>query len=421
MVGGAMARGGVLRWVAAYTCSVSGDSVYFVTLSWAASREVGAGAAGLVLAAGAVPRAVLMLGGGVVADRYGAWRVLIVSDLIRCLAVLAVALVHGARLAALVPLSVAFGVVDALFMPAVGALPPLLVPAERLAKVQGMRVLGVRIANLAGPVLAGAALGTVGVGGAFGLAAALFGASLVLLATLRIPRTAPTEFTVKPESDSVPEPAPESAPEPATLLDQFREGLHYVRAHARLRRLVIVVALSELCFSGPVAAAVVLLVAERHWSGGTVGWILGAFSVGGAATGSVMAARAERLRHVEVTIAGSLLLTSALLLTQGATPRAVAIGVAAVLGAATGVTMVLTNARVQTEADPRLLGRVTAVTTLGTLGLSPLIYPLVGVVAQRWGTETFFVGCAAVCLAAVMVLIGSVGSGTSLREPAQQP
>ncbi|GAA1984170.1 hypothetical protein GCM10009838_52580 [Catenulispora subtropica] len=136
---------------------------------------------------------------------------------------------------------------------------------------------------------------------------------------------------------------------------------------------------------------------------GTVGWILGAFSVGGAVSGSVLAARADRVTHAEMVIAASLLLAAALLLAQGVTARAGAIGVAALLGATTGAATVLSNARLQSEADPRLLGRVTAVTTLGTLGLSPLLFPLVGVVAARWGTEAFFVGCAAVCLVAALV------------------
>ncbi|NUP49990.1 MAG: MFS transporter [Catenulispora sp.] len=383
-----MTSGGVRRWVAAYTCSVSGDSVYFVTLSWAASRELGPGAAGLVLAAGAVPRAVLMLGGGVIADRYGPRRVLIVSDLIRCLLVVAVAAIHGGHRWTLIPLAVGFGVVDALFMPAVGALPPLLAPPERLARVQGMRVLGVRVANLCGPVLAGAALGTVGVSGSFGVAAVLFAASLVLLLTLRIPRAAPTRNI--------------------SLLSEFREGLSYVRREPRLRRLVTVIALSELCFSGPIAAAAVLLVAERHWNGATVGWILGAFSVGGAATGSVLAARADRFTHGTAVMAGSLFLTAALLPLQGVVSRTGAVVVAALLGASSGVTMVLSNARLQTEADPRLLGRVTAVTTLATLGLSPLLFPLVGMASARWGTESFFVGCAAACLTAALLAAGQL-------------
>ncbi|ACU73613.1 major facilitator superfamily MFS_1 [Catenulispora acidiphila DSM 44928] len=401
-------NGSVLRWVCAYTCSVSGDSVYFVTLSWAASRSLGPVAAGVVLAVGAVPRALLMLGGGVVADRFGPWRVLIGSDLVRCVLVVGAALAVADRvqLGVLVALAVGFGTVDALFMPAVGALPPVLVAPDELARVQGMRVLGVRAANLAGPVLAGVMLGVGGASGSFLGAAALFGASLVLLMTLRIPRTA-----VAPEAG-------------LSLWEQFGEGLRYVRQHTELRRLVIVIGLSEMCFSGPIAVAVVLLVAERHWSSTTAGWILGAFSVGGAAVAGIMATtfahRASDSGSVSdtgsasrarLTLTASLALTAALLLAWTTLGRAGAIAISACLGATTGVTTVVANARLQTAAAPQFLGRVTSVTTLCTLGLSPLLFPLVGVAAEAWGTGAFFALCAVVCAAAAVVSSRSTPSG----------
>ncbi|MGN0116558.1 MAG: MFS transporter, partial [Streptomyces albidoflavus] len=74
----------VLRWLTAYTASVAGDVVFFLALSWAATRAGGPSQVGLVVAAGAVPRAVLMLGGGVVADRFGPRRVAVLSDGVRC-------------------------------------------------------------------------------------------------------------------------------------------------------------------------------------------------------------------------------------------------------------------------------------------------------------------------------------------------
>ncbi|MCZ0996856.1 hypothetical protein O1M63_00095 [Streptomyces mirabilis] len=53
----------VLRWVGAYTSSAVGDNVYYIALSWAAVQAGTPAQAGLVSAAGAVPRALLMLGG----------------------------------------------------------------------------------------------------------------------------------------------------------------------------------------------------------------------------------------------------------------------------------------------------------------------------------------------------------------------
>lgn len=143
----------VLRWLGAYTASMLGDSVYYLALSWAAVQAGTPAQAGLVMSASAVPRAVLMLGGGVIADRLGPRRVVIGSDAVRCGAVLAVALLLFLTSPGLWPLAllaVVFGAVDAVFMPAVGALPARITGKDQLARVQGMRGLAIRCAGVVG-------------------------------------------------------------------------------------------------------------------------------------------------------------------------------------------------------------------------------------------------------------------------------
>ncbi|MYV40897.1 MFS transporter, partial [Streptomyces sp. SID1328] len=80
-----------MRWLGAYTASMLGDNVYYIAVSWAAVRAGSPSQAGLVMAASAVPRTLLLLGGGVIADRFGPRRVVVGSDAVRCAAVLAVA------------------------------------------------------------------------------------------------------------------------------------------------------------------------------------------------------------------------------------------------------------------------------------------------------------------------------------------
>ncbi|SCE63012.1 MFS transporter, partial [Streptomyces sp. OspMP-M43] len=162
--------GNVLRWLTAYTASVTGDVVYFLALSWAATRAGGPSQVGLVVAAGALPRAVLMLAGGVVADRFGPRRVAVVSDAVRCVVILiaAVGLLSAPpSVWLLVAVALVFGVVDAVFMPAVGALPPRITAPAQLARVQGMRGLSIRLSNAVGPLLAGSVLLIGGAAGAF--------------------------------------------------------------------------------------------------------------------------------------------------------------------------------------------------------------------------------------------------------------
>lgn len=399
----------VLRWLGAYTTSVTGDIVYFLALTWAVTQESGPAQAGVVLAAGAVPRAVLMLAGGVVADRFGPRRVVIGSDLVRCVVILAaatVALLIGTELWLLVALAVVFGSVDALFMPAVGALPPRIAATGQLARVQGLRLLSIRLSNTVGPPLAAFALSAGGSPGAFGFAGALFVVSLVLLLAVRV-RPLP------------PQDAPQGADgtdgaDVATPRQEFRDGLRYLRANGRVSSLVVVIGLGEMCFSGPVSTGLVLLAGERDWGTATAGWILSAFSVGGAAA-SLLLSVARRVPRAGLTMSCALLLTAALVVATGNAPTAgLSIGLGALLGTASGAAMVVSNALLQKETDPRYLGRVTSVMTLCTLGLSPLLYPLVGLVAASWGIGAFFTGCGLICVLAAGVgfLVRSVRTAT---------
>ncbi|MFF2008304.1 MFS transporter [Streptomyces sp. NPDC058195] len=393
----------VLRWLAAYTASVTGDVVYFLALSWAATRVAGPSQVGLVVAAGALPRAVLMLGGGVVADRFGPRQVAVLSDAVRCAVILAVA---GAVVASapgawlLIALALVFGVVDAVFMPAVGALPPWITAPAQLARVQGMRGLSVRLGNAAGPPAAGAVLVFGGAAGAFAVAGALFAVSLVLLLTVR------TREPAAPVSRHT------------SAWRELGDGLRYVRRHRVLAPLVAVVGLSEMCFSGPVATGLVLLADERGWGAPGMGWIASAFSVGAAAA-ALLFTVAPGIPRAGLAMPGALLVTAAGAVALGRAPSLPAAATfGALIGLTSGFATAVTSALVQTEADPRYLGRVTSVTTLCTLGFAPALFPAVGVTVQLWGAEAFFAGCGAVCLlAAVVGLSAPVLRRAELRPP----
>ncbi|MBW8818873.1 MAG: MFS transporter [Streptomyces sp.] len=166
-----------------------GDSVYYIALSWAAVQTGTPSQAGVVMAVSAVPRAVLMLGGGVIADRFGPRRVVIISDTVRCAAVLAVAgllFLTGPGLWPLAVLALVFGTVDAVFLPAVGALPARVTSRGQLARVQGIRGLGIRFASVVGGPLGGLAVAIGGAAAAFTVAGLLIAVSVPLLISVRL-------------------------------------------------------------------------------------------------------------------------------------------------------------------------------------------------------------------------------------------
>ncbi|MFF7180547.1 MFS transporter [Streptomyces sp. NPDC008121] len=388
----------VLRWLGGYSASALGDSIYYLALSWTAVRGGTPAQAGLVMAVSAVPRALLMLGGGVVADRFGPRRVVLLSDTVRCLVVLAVAavlLLSSPALWVLAAVALVFGTVDALFLPAVGALPPRIAARDQLARVQGMRGLAQRAALVLGAPLGGLAVALGGPAAAFGVAGLLFAASLPLLLALRI----------------TPLPGGAPAKDRAALRD-LADGLRYLRGHRVLGPLVIVVALSDLGFVGPLNVGLALLADARGWGASGIGWVLAGFGTGAAGASLLLTVRG-RIPRAGAVLGWTIALGSTCLGALAYVPDLpVAVALALCVGLLAGVSGALCGALTQTECDPAYLGRVTAVTGFVSLGLAPLSYPLTGAAVGLWGLGPVFVASAAFC-----TLGGAYGlSVTALRR-----
>ncbi|MFI2433919.1 MFS transporter [Streptomyces sp. NPDC018693] len=401
----------VLRWLGGYASSAIGDNVYFIALSWAAVQSGTPAQAGLVTAAGALPRAVLMLGGGVVADRYGPRRVVLGSTGVRCVLVLAAAgllLATSPGLWALGAVAVLFGVVDAVFLPAAGALPARITGRGQLARVQGMRGLATRLANVLGGPLGGLGVALGGTAGAFGLATLLIGMSLPLLLAVRVGPLPPDDVRARvgvlgeARDGSLP---PEDGPARDGVLAELRDGLRHIRRDPVLRPLVLAAALSDLGFVGPMNFGLVLLADQRGWGSAGMGWVLAGFGAGAGAASLLLTWRGRVPRAGAVTAASTLLAAVAIGALAQVTSVLAATAVALLIGLSAGLSGALCGALVQARAGAAYLGRVTAVCTLVGFGVAPLTFPVVGWTVALWGTGPVFAVCAAVSgLGGVVVL-----------------
>lgn len=391
--------GNVLRWLGAYTASMIGDGVYFLALSWAATRTGSPAQAGLVLAVGSVPRVLLMLGGGVVADRWGPRRVVIGSDAARCVVILGIAaalLLTGPSLWLLVAVALVFGVVDALFLPAVGALPPRITAAGQLTRVQGLRGLATRLASVVGAPLGGLMVALGGPAVAFLAAGVLFAVSFVLLLAVRM-SPLPTD-AVKRGSRSE---GTRSADR--TARRELLDGLRYIRRHRVLGPLLLVLALSELGFAGPANIGLILLARQRGWGAAGLGWIVAAFGVGAGAAALLLAWRG-RIGRAGLVMCLSVV-GGAIAVASLAYAPSVALGAVAGLcvGLLVGLGGALCAALTQTLTELAYLGRVTSVSALFAMGLAPLGYPITGAAIGVWGTTPVFVVSAALCASGALV------------------
>ncbi|MDU0253393.1 MFS transporter [Streptomyces sp. PU10] len=375
----------VLRWVGAYTASMVGDMVFFLALSWAAVQNGTPAQAGLVTAVSAVPRALLMLGGGVVADRLGPRRVVIGSDTVRCVTVLAVAAVLFAAdpgLWLLALLAVVFGTVDAVFMPAVGALPARITGKDQLARVQGMRGLAIRFAAVVGAPLGGLGVAVGGAAAAFAFAGLLIAVSVPLLISVRM-RDLPADDA--------------SAARETTAWRDLVGGLRYVRRHRVLGPLMVAIALGDLGFVGPLNVGLTLLADERGWGASGMGWVLAGFGTGAGVAALLLTVRG-RLPRAGCVAAGSIIPGAAAIAALAHAPGLpVAVGTAVLVGLLTGLSGAMCGALLQTQSDPAYLGRVTAVGGIVSLGIAPLSMPLSAAAIGVWGTGPVFAVSAAVC------------------------
>jgi len=209
-------------------------------------------ALGLVLAAHMLPMVILLLAGGVIADRFGRRRVIQLSNVVSGLsqATVATLLLTGtAELWQLAVLSAVNGIASAAAMPALMGLVPQLVPREQLQQANVLLSLTRATLMVVGPSVSAGLVITVGPGWALAIDAATWLVSAAMLTRIRIP-------------------APAS--ERAGMVTELREGWRFFRSTSWLWLMVaafgVLNALHEGGFTilGPVRATETAL-GEGGW------------------------------------------------------------------------------------------------------------------------------------------------------------
>jgi len=174
--------------------SLTGDGVFLIAMAWQVYALSNAPTAlAMVGVAMTVPTLVLLLLGGVLSDRFDRRRLMVASDLIRALAVGAIAtlsLAGALELWQLVALVIPYAAGNAFFGPAFDAIVPDIVSDGQLAQANALDQLVRPIAQrLAGPAIGGVLIEVAGIGAAFALDALSFAvsAAAVLAMSSRAP------------------------------------------------------------------------------------------------------------------------------------------------------------------------------------------------------------------------------------------
>ncbi|GIF95412.1 MFS transporter [Catellatospora citrea] len=361
-----------------------------------------------MLAVSALPRLVLLLFGGAIVDRYGPRRLMIGSDLARGAIALVTAAVALAQpsVALLVVVALAFGLADALFLPAAGAMLPRLLSPAQLTGGLAMSGLTARLALTFGAPLGGLLLPVGGLPLACLVNAATFAVSVLALWSVR-----PAAPTGGP-AEAVPAAARTS------IGVAVREGLRYLAGHPLLRAVTLVGLLVNLGAVGPLNVGLALVADERGWGAGGIGVMLAGFGAGSVA-GNLLMLRWRPAGRLGVIVACCAVVQCGALFAIAVAPLpAWAFVATAVGGLAGGPQAVLLSGLTHTYTADSHRGRVASINNLASLGVTPLAMAVMGVAAARLGTVTAFAASAALILvAAAMCVAIPVLRRARLAEP----
>jgi hypothetical protein len=268
-------------WLAGVTLSLLGTQMLGFAMTWTAAGQSGV-LAGLVLTMINLPRTLLVLVGGAVGDRFGAWRTMLAGDAVMtATTVLLAALVWlvGEPAWLLLATALLIGTVDAFYLPSSGSMPRRLVADGGLARAMSARQLSGQAAAVAGPPLGGVAVA------AFGLAAAALADALtfaVMLLVLMFLRSR--------------EPAAPSTPVTGGVWRHTVDGLR-VAARDRLLRIALLMVVVAAGFLLPVIGLLLpLLARERAWSGGWTGVVAGTVGLATACVAATVLVRGAATR-----------------------------------------------------------------------------------------------------------------------------
>ncbi|MFK4066966.1 MFS transporter [Streptomyces sp. NPDC029674] len=363
------------------TSSIIGDAIVPVALAFAVLELTeSATALGLVFAARVVPTVLLLLLGGVIADRMSRRRLMLLCDAACFLSQFAqgVMLLTGtASLPSMLALQFIAGTAGAFFHPAATGLLPEVVKPAQLQRANGLMGLSENTAYTVGPAIAGVLVVMFSPGAALVFDAATFAVSAAALYFIRLAPGSATTDTEETEK-------------PSSILNDLRLGWDEFRSRTWLWTMVAWAASFHLLVLpawqvfGPALA--------RDDLGGASAWaIISACTGLGSVLGGVIALRMRprfimRASFIPLGLYGLQFLAIALL-----APVPV-IAVAAVISNI-GLSMfnVFSLTAMQQNVPIGSMSRVSSYEWLGSIGLLPVGQALVGPAGGLTSTTTVLV------------------------------
>jgi MFS family permease len=364
--------------------SLVGTWITRVATSWLVYRLTGSAAVlGLVGFAGQIPTFLLAPFAGVWVDRWGRYRVLVVTQVLSMLQSFALAwlaLAGTITVTRILLLSAFQGVVNAFDTPARQAFVVDMVEDRAdLPNAIALNSSMVNGARLVGPSVAGVLIAVAGEGWCFLLDGVSYVAVIVSLMMMRLVRAAPRGREKR-------------------VLLELRDGFRYAFGFAPIRSLLLLITLISVM--GMPYTVLMPLIADQVLHGGphTLGFLMGATGVGALAGAVYLASRRSVPGLGRVIAAAAILFGCGLIAFSLSRTLALSLVLMVVTGAGFMVQLAASNTVIQTIVREEMRGRVMAFYTMAFMGTAPFGSLLAGGLAARVGAPHTILLGGGVCI-----------------------
>jgi MFS family permease len=365
------------------TVSLLGDGIFLVAMAWQAYDLWNAPAAlSLIGIAMTIPMIAFLLPAGVLSDRLDRRSLMLCADAGRAaaLAVLAALALTGVlTFWELMGIVAVYSVGTAFFMPAFEAIVPDIVPAADLPAANSLDQFVRPIAlRLGGPALGGVLVAGLGAGTAFAVDAASFVVSAAAVFLIRPPAHVRSEHV-----DS--------------SWKAVKEGFEFVRRRVWLWGTLLSAAIAYLAFMGPTEVLLPYIVKnDLHASAGDLGLVFAAGGVGAIGAALIMGQRGHPGRDVTFMYATWTLATIAVA-GYGLASASWQLMIACLIFNALEAAGTIVWATIKQRHVPAsMLGRVSSLDWLISIGLLPLSFALTAPIAGLVGARATLIGAAAI-------------------------
>jgi MFS family permease len=327
---------------------------------------------GVSLFASLFPSFLFSFLGGVVADRYNRYKVLLLTQAVSMIqAILLTTLVFFKHYSVweIIALSALLGLVNAFDVPARQSLVIEMVGDKKdLPNALALNSSMVNLSRLIGPGIAGFVIEKFGDDICFGLNAISFIAVIISLLMMRLPK-----YTAKQNSKNV--------------IKDLKDGFIYMKHTPSISFVIKMLALISL-FVFPFSTLIPVYAKDIfHGSASTFGVIDSVIGLG-AFSGAIFLASLKPGRNLRKILAlNTFIFGAGLILFSHATYYPLALVFAAVGAFGMMSQITVTNTLIQTSVDPVMRGRVISIYAMAFFGMQPLGGLLIGYISQHIGVQ----------------------------------